>query len=245
VRGNRARQADQLISDVGRCIEEEPPFTIGTDGGRGLRTTESSSGVGAPDSADLTPTVPLGEASPSSGSEENDSQAGKPKGPLSRAPPGQCWLERSNVRGDFHGHGHNFSFGLGPRHLFCSARVKNRPLRTDGASHSQTPCHASPRMVPNSKPMLCNSLASATAAEKRAEELGWVGHMNQQWVGSPTLESKFLQAIPEGVPGNAEPLGRLGLISSCLTHCSLDHRPLPLAEVATSHSGRISSSCRL
>jgi hypothetical protein len=96
-------------------------------------------------------------------------------------------------------------------------------LRTNGASHWQTPCHVHPKAVPNYKSLLGSSLGFGRAAQTRSEALAWVRHMNQQWVCSPTLKSELLQAIPEGVPGYAEPLGRFGLISSCLMHRSLDH----------------------
>jgi hypothetical protein len=113
---HRPRQADDLVPDVWRGVEQKPAFTICADGGGRLAAREGSLRVRASDPAHGAPAVPLREPPTSSGTEKNDSQAGTAEGLAFASPPCQCWLERGNVRGNFHGHGHNFSFGLGPRH---------------------------------------------------------------------------------------------------------------------------------
>lgn len=178
--------------------------------------------VRASDPAHGAPTVPLREPPTSSGTEKNDSQAGTAEGLAFASPPCQCWLERGNVRGDFHGHGHNFRFGLGPRHDVCSARVyKGRRVPTT-VGQWQVPCQNSQaRPLPISRSLLWSCQSHSKDSKSERGKLG--GAYEPTWAFSPTLQAELLEPVSQGVTGDTETLGRLGLISAGFAHRSLDH----------------------
>src|SRR5438046_8898911 len=57
-----------------------------------------------------------------------------------------------------------------------------------------------------------------------------MGEITQRYARS-VLQAELLKAIPQRVPGDAEALSGLGLVSGRLAHRSLDHRLFPLSEV--------------
>src|SRR5207249_6707080 len=59
------------------------------------------------------------------------------------------------------------------------------------------------------------------------------------------LQAELLKAIAQRVPGDAEALSGLGLVSGRLAHRSLDHRLFPLSEVDALRRQRGRASARL
>src|SRR5881409_109328 len=57
-----------------------------------------------------------------------------------------------------------------------------------------------------------------------------MGEITQRYAPS-VLQAELLKAIAQRVPGDAEALSGLGLVSGRLAHRSLDHRLFPLSEV--------------
>src|SRR4051794_13337930 len=55
------------------------------------------------------------------------------------------------------------------------------------------------------------------------------GGSEPNWVISPN--SEFLQAIAQGITGDAQALGGSRLISSRFSHGTLDHRSFPLIQI--------------
>src|SRR2546430_14844310 len=57
-----------------------------------------------------------------------------------------------------------------------------------------------------------------------------MGEITQRYAPS-VLQAELLKAIAQRVPGDAEALSGLGLVSGRLAHRSLDHRLFPMSEV--------------
>src|SRR3989475_5802531 len=71
-----------------------------------------------------------------------------------------------------------------------------------------------------------------------------MGEITQRYAPS-VLQAELLKAIAQRVPGDAEALSGLGLVSGRLAHRSLDHRLFPLSEVDALRRQRGRASARL
>jgi hypothetical protein len=70
--GDGSGQTVELISYVGRCVQEEPALTIHADGGGGLAPPAGAEGRQTCRAAGGTPAIPLRETPTCRGTEKND-----------------------------------------------------------------------------------------------------------------------------------------------------------------------------
>jgi hypothetical protein len=137
-RGGRTREPPELVPDIGRGVEQEPPVAVRTDRGRRLAARHGARRIAPRDPAGRAPAVPLGKATAGRCTEENDLHAWgrdgaeKTEGPAFASPSDQHFaLERRDVGGDFHRDGNDFGLGLGPLHDRFLQRFEEGPVWPD------------------------------------------------------------------------------------------------------------------